>query len=165
MRRRCFNQESPSLVRRPFPKIRRLNCGTAYARLMKSLVVGYQNLLDEVGVVQEIDVTGKSAIVKDVTKLTSPLRIQPEWVRASQREVPDYAAIHWPGRTNQGHHHRPVVSASPVDFARSRLRMPMILNQDFESVMISHSPTVGNAGRHCNRCARIWRRARKRKQN
>ena len=84
------------------------------------LRVGYQNLLDEVGVVQEIDVTGKSAIVKDVTKLTSPLGIQPEWVRASQREVPDYAAIHRPGRTKQGHH-RPVVSASLVDFARSRL--------------------------------------------
>jgi hypothetical protein len=97
------------------------------------LAVGYQNLLDEVGVVQEIDVTGKSAIVKDVTKLTSPLGIQPEGVRASQREVSDYAAIHWPGRTNQGHPHRPVVSASLVDFARSRLRMPMILNQDFES--------------------------------
>jgi hypothetical protein len=43
--------------------------------LDETLVVGYQNVLDKVGVVEEIDATRKNAVVKDVTILTSPLRI------------------------------------------------------------------------------------------
>jgi len=72
--------------------------------LDETLVVSHQNVLDQVRVVEEIDVTGKSAIVEDVTLLTSPLRIQCERVSASQREVSDDPAIPRTGRTNQRHH-------------------------------------------------------------
>jgi hypothetical protein len=72
--------------------------------LDETVVVGYQNGLDKVRIVEEIDVTGKSAVVKDVTISTSPPRIQSERVLAPQREVPDYPAIPRTGRTNQTHH-------------------------------------------------------------
>lgn len=41
----------------------------------ETFAVVNQNVLDKVGVVKEIDVTGKNTVVKDVTVLMSPLRI------------------------------------------------------------------------------------------
>jgi hypothetical protein len=81
----------------------------------ETLVVGYQNVLDKVGVVEEIDVTKKNAVVEDVTVLTSPLPVQSKRVPASQREVTDYAAIPRTGRTNQ-RRHKLVASISLADF-------------------------------------------------
>jgi hypothetical protein len=85
--------------------------------LYETPVVGYLNLLDQVGVVEEIDVTVKSAVVENIPVLTSPLRIQFERAYAPQREVADYAAIPATGRENQ-RLHKVVVNISFVDVER-----------------------------------------------
>jgi len=69
------------------------------------LVAGHQNVFDQIGVVEEVDVTMKDAVIEDVAVLAGPPRKQSERILASHREVTGYASIPRTRRTNQTRSH------------------------------------------------------------